>query len=129
MTRTVADVMTTGLVTFRPETPIFVAIRALLDKRISGAPVLDGNGHLVGVLSHKDCLRVAFDSGYHQDWAGRVRDFMVTDVKTMEADTDLVSAAQIFLSSSFRRYPVTRDGRMVGQVSRYDILNALTSET
>ena len=129
MTRTVADVMATELVTFRPDTRIFEAIRTLLDNRISGAPVVDSENNLVGILSRKDCLRIAFVAGYHNDWDGWVREFMVTDVKTMEADTDLISAAQIFLDTHFRRYPVMRDGRLVGQVSRHDILDALTAET
>ncbi|GJM44007.1 MAG: hypothetical protein DHS20C21_08490 [Gemmatimonadota bacterium] len=128
MIRTVADVMAVDLVTFHPDTPIFEAIRTLLDRRISGAPVVDSDHNLVGILSRKDCLRIAFVAGYHHDGGGWVRDFMVTDVKTMEADTDLISAAQIFLDSHFRRFPVMRDGRLVGQVSRHDILNALTAE-
>ena len=128
MKRTVVDIMATDLVTFRPDTPIREAIRTLLDKRISGAPVVDGDNNLVGILSRKDCLKIAFVAGYHDDWEGRVRDFMVTDVKTMAAETDLVSAAQIFLDSHFRRFPVIRDGRLVGLVSRHDILDALSKE-
>ena len=129
MTRTVAGIMATELVTFRPDTHIREAIRTLLDNRISGAPVVDSDDNLIGILSRKDCLKIAFVAGYHDDWDGRVRDFMVTDVKTMSADTDLVSAAKIFLDSHFRRYPVMRDGRLVGQVSRHDILDALSAET
>lgn len=129
VTRTVADVMAVELVAFRPDTPIFEAIRTLLDNRISGAPVVDSDNNLVGMLSRKDCLQIAFVGAYHHDGAGWVRDFMVTDVKTMEADTDLTSAAQIFLDSHFRRFPVMRDGCLVGQVSRHDILAALTADT
>lgn len=126
MTRTVADVMATDLVTFRPDTRLFEAIRVLLDRRISGAPVVDDDYNLIGILSRKDCLKIAFVAGYHADWDGWVRDFMVTEVKTLEADTDLITAAQIFLDSHFRRFPVMRGGRLVGQVSRHDILDALT---
>ena len=123
--RTVADVMATRLITVTPDTNIHEAIRILLDKRISGAPVVDENGTLVGVLSKKDCLKIVFSTGYHDDRGGPVRDFMSAPVETMDADLDLVSAAQIFLKSHFRRFPVLRGGRLVGQVSRYDILKAL----
>ena len=125
MTRTVADVMATRLVTFTPDMNIHEAIRILLDKRVSGAPVVDADGALVGMLSKKDCLKIVFSSQYHDDWGGPVRDFMTTPVETLDAGLDLVSAAQHFLDSHFRRFPVLRDGKLVGQVSRYDILKAL----
>ena len=128
MTRTVADIMATGLVTFRPDTNIHEAIRTLLDRRLSGAPVVDEDGALVGVLSKKDCLKITFSSRYHDDWGGPVSGFMSTSLETLDAEMDLVSAAQVFLDSHFRRFPVLRDGKLVGQVSRHDILKVLTAE-
>ena len=128
MTRTVADIMATRLVTFTPDTNIHEAIRILLDKRLSGAPVVDTNGALVGVLSKKDCLKIVFSSRYHDDWGGPVSEFMSTPVETLDAGQDLVSATQHFLNSHFRRFPVLRDGELVGQVSRYDILKVLTEK-
>lgn len=126
MTRTVADIMATQLVTFTPHTNVHEAIRVLLQQRISGAPVVDAQGKLVGVLSKKDCLRIVFSSRYHDHWGGPVGDFMSSPVQTMDAGLDLVSAAQRFLDSHLRRFPVLRDGKLVGQVSRCDILASLT---
>jgi CBS domain-containing protein len=126
MTRTVADIMATRLVTFSPDTNIHEAIRILLEKRISGAPVVDAGGALVGVLSKKDCLKIVLSSRYHDDRGGPVREFMNAPVETMDASLDLVSAAQHFLDSHFRRFPVLREGKLVGQVSRYDVLKGLT---
>lgn len=128
MTRTIADIMATRLVTFTPDMNIHEAIGILLDKRISGAPVLDSSGALVGMLSRKDCLKIVFSSQYHDDWGGPVRDFMSMPVETLDAGLDLASAAQQFLDSHFRRFPVLRDGKLVGQVSRYDILKVLTEK-
>lgn len=125
MTRTVADIMATELMTFSPDTIIHKAIQILLDQRLSGAPVVDHANKLVGMLSKKDCLKVVLSSSYHQDWGGTVRDYMSADVTTIDPDTDLVSAAEFFLNSTFRRFPVLRDGRLVGQVSRHDVLRAL----
>ncbi len=127
MSRTIADIMATRLVTFRPDTNIHEAIRVLLDKRISGAPVVDAEGNLVGVLSKKDCLKVVFSAQYHDDWGGPVSDYMSAPVETLDADLDIVSAAQAFLDSHYRRFPVVRDGKLVGQVSRADILEVLTA--
>ncbi len=126
MTRTVADIMATELVTFSPDMNIHDAIRVLLDRRISGAPVVDANGALVGVLSKKDGLKIAFSSQYHGDRGGAVREFMSAPVQTLDAGLDLVGAAQHFLGSHFRRFPVLRGGKLVGQVSRYDVLKALS---
>ncbi len=128
MIRTVADIMATRLVTFAPDTNIHAAIRILLDQRLSGAPVVDADGTLVGMLSKKDCLKIVFSARYHDDWGGPVREFMSTPVETLDAGQDLVSAAQVFLDSHFRRFPVLRDGALVGQVSRYDILKVLTEK-
>lgn len=128
MTRSVADIMATQLVTFSPDTIIHRAIHVLLEKRLSGAPVVDDSGKLVGVLSKKDCLKIVLSSSYHQDWGGTVRDYMSPDVTTIDADTDLMSAAEFFLNSNFRRFPVLRDGRLVGQISRHDVLRSLIEE-
>lgn len=128
MTRTLADIMATRLITLSPDMNIHEAIRILLKKRISGAPVVDSDGLLVGMLSKKDCLKIVFSARYHDDWGGPVREYMSTPVETMDAGDDLVRAAQAFVDSDFRRFPVVRDGKLVGQVSRHDILKVLTEE-
>ena len=125
MTRVISDIMATELVTFSPDTIIHKAIQVLLDKRLSGAPVVDATNQLIGVLSKKDCLKVTLSSSYHQDWGGTVRDYMSADVTTIDADMDLVSAAELFLNSNFRRFPVLHDGQLVGQISRHDVLRSL----
>lgn len=126
MTRTVADIMTTHLVTFTPEFDIHQAIHVLLDRRLSGAPVVDSTGALVGMLSKKDCLKIAFSTRYHDDHGGQVREYMNSPVHTLDAGMDLTSAALHFLESHYRRFPVLSNGKLVGQVSRADLLEALT---
>jgi CBS domain-containing protein len=123
---TVSDYMTTNLVTFAPDMDIHQAIKTLLQHRISGAPVLDDQGKLVGMLTKKDCLKTAFSASYHKEWSGRVSEYMTADVETVDAGTDLVEAIERFLKSDFQRFPVTRgDGGLVGIVSRHDVLRAL----
>lgn len=123
--RRLADIMTTRLTTFTPDTSIHEAIRTLVEKRYSSAPVVDADGELVGMLSRKDCLKIVFITSYHQDRGGRVSEYMSSPVTTIDAGIDLVSAAQVFLNSHYRQFPVMRDGRLVGQVSRGDLLRAL----
>jgi len=123
--KTARDYMAIKLMTLTPETGINQAMRLLLDNRLSGAPVVDGEGKLVGVLSKKDCLKVAFSASYHRDWGGPVSDYMSHDVQTVEADMDIVAVAEIFLKGPYRRFPVMENGRLVGQISRHDVLRAL----
>lgn len=123
----IADYMTTELIVLRPDMEINGAMAILLDKRISGAPVIDAKGQIIGVLSKKDCLRAALNSNYYQEWGGSVADYMTTDVETLEADMELVEAAERFLASHFRRFPVLHNGRLAGQISRVDVLRGLTA--
>jgi len=122
---TVRQYMTTKLVTFLPEMDLHKAIRLLLRHQISGAPVVNAQGDLVGILSKRDCLKVAFSASYHQDRAGPVSDYMSHDVVTVEADARLVEVAERFVSGTFRRFPVLDGGRLVGVISRHDVLRAL----
>lgn len=123
----IGDYMVTDLITLTADMEIIKAMTILLDKKISGAPVVDGKGDLIGVLSKKDCLRAALNASYHQDWGGTVADYMSVKVDTLDVDTDLVQAAEHFLSSSYRRFPVLSDGRLAGQISRADLLRALSA--
>lgn len=122
---TVADYMSRRLVTVSPDLEIIKAMSILLENDVSGAPVVDETGRLVGVLSSKDCMRVAFNASYHQEWGGSVAEYMTAEVDTIDAATDIISASERFLSGPYRRFPVLRNGRLVGQISRRDILKAL----
>lgn len=121
----VKDYMSAHLVTFTPEMDVLRAIHALLENRISGAPVVDSHGNLVGLLSEKDCLRVALNAGYHEEYGGKVEEFMTRDVKTVDAHASILTVAKMFLEQEPRRYPVMEGNRLVGQVSRRDVLKAL----
>ncbi len=121
----IADYMTTDLILLHPQMEILHAMQILLAKQISGAPVMHADGRLVGVLSKKDCMRAALNGAYYQEWGGQVAAYMSTEIETLDADLDLVAAAERFLSSAYRRFPVLRDGVLVGQISRADVLRAL----
>lgn len=121
----VKDYMAKTLVTFKPNTPVLDAVHVLVKNRIAGAPVVDDAGNLVGMLSELDCLKVALQAGYHGDYGGPVSDFMSKGVKTVNMEMSIVDLAQVFLDEGYRRFPVTDSNRLVGQISRRDVLRAL----
>jgi len=126
---TAQEIMATSLITFRPEMSIFEAIRILIARRISGAPVVDPQGEMLGMLSELDCLRVlSSDEFYngHQEEAGLVRDFMTEVGQSITPDMEVYAIAHYFLTTPVRRLPVLEPGRkLVGQVSRRDVLKVI----
>lgn len=123
----VRDYMAANLVTFSAETSVLEAIQVLVQKRISGGPVVDEHGNLIGILSQKDCMEVALNALYHGDAVGEVSEYMSRDIKTVEADTDLLEIGEMFLRLPYGRYPVLKNSRLVGQISRRDVFKALLS--
>lgn len=123
---TVADIMTSQLVIFTPEQSIHEVMRAFIKHRISGGPVVDESGKLVGVISEADCMREISDSRYFNlpILDKSVAHFMTKEVDTIDANTSVFDTASLFSKSSRRRYPVMENNRLVGQVSRKDIVIA-----
>ena len=123
----VSHFMITDVITFRKNTPINEAIGIMLQRKISGAPVIDSKGKVVGMLSEKDCLKVLLDDAYYNcpqcDYTAA--DYMTSEVYSLYPGTDLLTAARAFLNSNYRRFPVVdREGYLVGQLSRKDVLKA-----
>ena len=121
----IKEFMAKQLITFQSDTPIEAAMESFLENKISGAPVLDNQGKLVGVLSEKDCMRTLFESSYYNNLGGFVREYMSTDLKTINIHDTLSNVADEFIKSRFRRFPVMEGDKLVGQISRRDILRAI----
>jgi CBS domain-containing protein len=121
----VRDYMSGKLITFTPDTDVMDAVQVLIENRITGAPVVDNHGDLVGMLSEFDCLKVVLEAGYNDHPGGPVSALMTEDVETVDANTSIFDLTQMFLKSGFRRYPVMENNELVGQVSRKDLLRAL----
>lgn len=122
---TVRDYMVRSVVTLKPDMNLLDAVEVLLERRISGAPVVDSTGNLVGILSEQDCLRAALGATYYGDLGGLVSDHMQREVQTITDDSAIFEVARRFIDGHFRRYPVVHGHRLVGQVSRRDVLRAL----
>jgi len=111
--------------TLRPESDILDAIEFLLRKRVTGAPVVDAAGALVGILTEKDCLRLVAEGVGGNLPRGSVGEFMTPRPETIPPDMDVYYAAGLFLRREYRRFPVVEDGRLVGAITRYDILRVI----
>ena len=120
----VKDYMSRRLITFRPKTNVVEAMDVLLKSRISGAPVVDDDGNLVGILSEVDLMQVIVQDSYYDESVGIVGDYMRTEVDTVDPEMDIYTLAEKFIKEHRRRYPVLHEGRLVGQVSRRDVLTA-----
>lgn len=121
----VKDFMAKQLVTFKPDMSIFEAVEALLKHQISGAPVVDDAGVLVGMLSEKDCMKVLMGGAYYNQPGGKISDYMSSQVETISPNMAITSVARKFSESNYRRFPVVNEGKLLGQLSRRDVLSAI----
>ncbi len=125
--KSVKQFMTSKLVTFTPEMNVYDAMKLLVDKRISGGPVINEAGDIVGILSEVDCHKTLLDSTYNNYPSAHVGDVMSKEVFTVDADLSIHALAEKFLAHNRRRYPVVEDGKLIGQISRRDVLVAIQS--
>lgn len=125
---TAADVMSPRPVAVRTDTSIAEAINVLLRKDLSGLPVIDDQRRLVGILSERDCLRVLAVGQYTEadhEKLRSVEEFMSPPTFTVQPEAGLYSLADFFLTHHQRRLPVLRNERLVGIVSRRDVLRGI----
>jgi len=113
------DVMTANVITLDPDDTVDHAISLMVDHKISGLPVVDGTGDLVGVVSEFDLLELICDCRAEKD---RIRDYMSTDIQKVEVEADWVEVADTLRSSHLRRVPVTHNDKLVGIISRHDMM-------
>jgi CBS domain-containing protein len=143
----VAEVMTSNVLTIGPDASIAEMVKLMLDNRISGLPVVDDGGNLVGIVTEGDCLRrtetgterkrprwLEFLTGprrladeYIQTRSRKVADVMTQTPITVAEDTALEKAVHLMESRRIKRLPVMRNGKVVGIVSRANLLQALAS--
>lgn len=127
-TRTAQEIMTRSPTTLSPDTDIYKAIKTLLKKKISGVPVVDINGNLQGMLSEYDCLKVMTGEAFDGLPEGKVADYMSSPAQTVKAEARILDIVDRFLAKPIRRLPVVdKNGHLVGQISRRDVLEAIES--
>jgi CBS domain-containing protein len=116
----VRDIMNKHVVGVRPDATLAEAIAILTQQHIGGAPVVTDKGAVVGIISELAMIDVVFDSEAKD---ALVKDFMTHEVHTVHPDDPLSRPAQLFALYSFRRLPVVEGGRLVGIVTRRDLMN------
>jgi CBS domain-containing protein len=123
----VEDYMARKLITFSPDQPIHDVVVSLMKYKISGAPVVNEKGELCGVISEGDCLKEVVKGMYdnHPTLSGLVEEHMAKNVITVSPDLNIFEAAKMFLEKRFRRFPVVRDGKLIGQISQKDVMKAV----
>jgi CBS domain-containing protein len=140
-----SDIMVRDVCTIGPDASIQDVAEILLSKRISGLPVVDAAGHLIGIVSEGDLLRRAeagtehsrswwlkllmgretLAAEYVKEHARRVKDVMTRDVITVEPDTQVTDVAALLEKNRIKRVPIVEKGRLVGIISRANLVQAL----
>lgn len=120
------DHMTKHPVTLRPDTGIYEAIQALVDRSISGATVVDAKGMVVGIVSEMDCLQAVLSGTYHGEMGGTVASVMTTDVECVDENDSVMNVAKKLIDGHRRRFPVVHEGKFIGQISCRSILHAVS---
>jgi CBS domain-containing protein len=110
----VKEVMTRNVITFREDTPVDEIAKILTSKHITGAPVVANEGHVVGIVSETDVFSKKGKTA---------RDIMSPRVISVTEETGIDEAARLLIGERIRRVPVIRGGKMVGLLSRSDVLD------
>jgi len=146
--RTAQDIMTTEVITISPEADITEAVKILLDKGVNGLPVVDKNGHLVGILCQSDLVRMQkslpipslftlldgfvplsssalLEAEVKRIAASKVSDAMSTKVVTIGPDMTIDEIAALMVDKKFHTLPVTENGKLLGVVGKKDVIKTL----
>ena len=123
----ISDYMDTEVPTLSPETRVLEAVDFLLENKITGAPVVDSGGALVGIITETDLLKLVTEGIQAEPPAAQtVAEYMTADVITVTRDVDIYYVAGVFIANKFRRLPVVEEGRIVGAITRFDLLRVIS---
>ena len=112
-------VMTTDLITVKKQTPIYEAIRTLVENNITGLPVVNDDMSLAGIITEKDTLKLLYNI---EDKPGKVENFMTKGIVSFNEEDSLIDITECLIKSHFRRVPIVAKGKVVGVISRKDII-------
>jgi CBS domain-containing protein len=111
--------MTIDVLAVKGTTPVGDVIEILLSNDITGLPVVHDDMTLAGIITEKDVLNLPSD---FEDGSAKVEDFMTKDVVCFDEDADLIAVCKSLIENNFRRVPIVSQGRLVGVISRSDII-------
>ena len=122
---TVRDLMETTHLTLKPDMPLSEAVTILIEHRVTGAPVVDEEGHVLGLFAEKQCIASLLAGAYDRMPAGIVSDFMLQEFVSVPPDMGIFDLAELFAKEAIRRFMVLEDGKLVGQITRTDLLRGI----
>lgn len=122
---TVADYMDKVFTTFSPDTPMKEALNILIKKKLLAALVVEKGDALIGIFSEKDCLKILMHKAYDQRPWGLVKDYMHEAPKAIPSAMPATEAAELLVAHTSRRFPVVDNGKLVGQITRRDLLRGM----
>lgn len=112
--------------TVRQDDNLLEAMRVIIEHKVSGVCVIDSDDRLVGILSELDCLRAILNSTYNDSRAGLVNEHMASDnLVVAHPDEDIVDVGRDMLTKNKRRRPVVENGKLIGQITCRQLLNAV----
>ncbi|MEO2143552.1 MAG: CBS domain-containing protein [Flavobacteriaceae bacterium] len=122
----VKDYMSKEVITFHKSDSIFEVKRILLEKKISGAPVINKSGKLIGIISETDLMKQIVDSRYYNMPMSKttVSKYMTESVDSISPNETIFDAAEKFLRLKRKRFPVMVSNKILGIISRVDIIAA-----
>lgn len=123
--KTAREVMTVDVITVAPETTVEEVVDTLLDNNISGVPVVDDDRNMVGIISEYQLLELVFTPGLK---SSPVSKFMTRELVTVSEEAELTEVATQFVLHRVRRLPVAANGKLVGVISRRDLLRQLAGQ-
>mgnify|MGYP001472741284 CR=1 FL=1 len=119
---TVQHYMTQNVITVHKDLNIYKAIDKLLHYHISGTPVIDDSGNMVGILTEKDCLRIMANGSFHEMPGGPASRYMSKDVKTVSLETDIFVVADLFLKNTLH----LKRREALGKISKIAFKNGIS---
>ncbi len=124
----ITDIMKADVITVKKDTPIYEAMERLVENNITGLPVVDDNMALVGIVTEKDMLRLLVDldilklESELDESSTCVAKYMTEEVVSFSPEDSLLEICDCLLEKNFRRIPIVSDGKLVGILSRKDII-------
>ncbi|MGA1823684.1 MAG: HPP family protein [bacterium] len=120
------DIMIKNVITVKKETPIYKAIKLLAEKNITGLPVVSDDMHLLGIITEKDMMKLMYDPDIEYC---QVADLMTSKVVYFDENDKIQDVCQKLMENNFRRVPILSEGKVVGIISRSDIIKFILLKT
>ncbi|MHA7879376.1 MAG: CBS domain-containing protein [Saccharospirillum sp.] len=122
---TVGDCMTPAKAVVPAKASVTEAVQILLKNHLLGSAVVDEYQNLVGYISEQDCIKHLLSDSYYRQNSVQVTDLMRTDVLTVSADDSIIDLAEKMTGNKPKKYPVIDEKRVVGEITRTEVLAAL----